>query len=333
MDGALSRPIRIGFLLVPQYSMIAFAAALEPLRIANRMADRPLYEWTLYSRDGGAVAASNGVETACSAAFAGARGLDMAIVCAGLDVQSHDHGELTSVLRRMNALGTALGAVCTGTYVLALAGLLGGHRTTIHWENRPSLMSRFPDLDITSDLFVIDRRRYTCAGGTAAADMMLSLILQDHGADIAFAVAEQMIHHRIREPGEGQRVDLRTRLGIANSKLVNVVALMERTIEKPLTSAELAASVNISPRQLERLFLKHLGRSPTRHYLSIRLEQARFLLRQTSMPVLSIALACGFVSASHFSQSYAEWYGRSPSVERGKPPSARSRALAATFEG
>jgi AraC family transcriptional regulator, glycine betaine-responsive activator len=316
----------IGFLLVPQFSMIAFTSAIEPLRLANRAAGKPLYAWRLFSRDGGPVRASNGVEITVDGAYADARGVNAAIVCAGLDVQTFDHRELMAILRRLSSFGAAIGAVCTGTYVLAKAGLLDGYQSTIHWENYSGLISEFPRLNVSQELFEIDRKRFTCAGGTAAVDMMLSVIMRDHGHELASHVTDQLIHHRIREASERQRMDLRARLGVAHPKLLAVVALMEEHVEEPLSCPELAERAGLSTRQLERVFCKYLGHSPTKHYLSIRLEHARYLLQQTSMPILSVGLSCGFVSASHFSKSYNEYFGRTPSAER-KGGQTAARAL------
>jgi len=226
------------------------------------------------------------------------------------------HRDLIATVRRLASFGSGLGAVCTGTYVLAKAGLLNGYQSTIHWENLPAMMADFPDLDVTEELFEIDRNRFTCAGGTAAIDMMLSIIAQDYDRDLAAHVTDLMVYHRIRDGHETQRMDLRSRLGVSHPKLLAVIKRMEETVENPTTCAELARQAGVSPRQLERLFAKYLGHSPTRHYLSVRLERARFLLLQTSMPILSVAMACGFVSASHFSKSYSEHFGCTPSAER-----------------
>ncbi len=200
--------------------------------------------------------------------------------------------------------------------MLAKAGLLDGYRATIHWENQASLACEHDGLEIGSDLFEIDRNRFTCAGGTAAADMMLSLIVRDHGADIAADVADQLIHHRIRESGERQRMDLRMRLGVAHPKLLHVVGLMEKTFAEPLGSQDLAKSVHLSKRQLERLFPEVsrplAGQALPAHPPGAR----RHLIRQTAMPLLSIAIECGFTSASHFSKSYVDHFGRPPSTER-----------------
>ncbi|MGI9523994.1 MAG: GlxA family transcriptional regulator [Hyphomicrobiaceae bacterium] len=306
----------IGLMLVPNFSLIAFTSLVEPLRLANRCAGRPLFSWRILSRDGEPVRASNGVSVSVDGTFRSAERLSAAIVCSGEEVPHIDHRDLNSVLRRLASFGCSLGAVCTGTYVLAKAGLLNGYRATIHWEDYPSLVSDFPDLQISKELFEIDRNRFTCAGGTAAIDMMLAIVSQEQGSALAAQVTDVLVHHRMREGGERQRMDLRSRLGVAHPKLLSVVQRMEETVDSPVSCSELARSEGISTRQLERLFSKYIGHSPTRHYLTVRLERARFLLVQTSMPILSVAMACGFVSASHFSKSYHEHFQRTPSAER-----------------
>ncbi len=321
------KAITVGFMLVERFSMIAFSSAIEALRLANRAAGRDLYRYSLWSEDGTKCTASNGIEIKVSGRFGEVQDFDMLIVCGGLDIQKADHRALHAALRRASARGSAIGAVCTGTYVLAKAGLLDGYRATIHWENLPGLMSEHEGLEIGSDLFEIDRNRFTCAGGTAAADMMLSLIMREHGPTVASYVADQLIHHRIRDSCERQRMDLRMRLGVAHPKLLKVVGLMEASLAEPLGSQELAEAVHLSTRQLERLFLKYLGRSPAKHYLRIRLEHARDLIRQTAMPLLSVAMECGFTSASHFSKAYLDCFGQPPSAER-KVVQARALAQA-----
>ena len=306
----------VGLMLVPDFSMMAFTSLVEPMRIANRSSGKVLYRWHVLSQDGEPVEASNGLRVLADGTYRSADRLSATIVCAGERVPRYDHRELIAVLRRMSLFGSAIGAACTGTYVLAKAGLINEHRATIHWEDYPSLMSDFPELDISQQLFEIDRNRFTCAGGTAAIDMMLALIARDHGVELAAQVTDILVHHRMRESSERQRMDLRSRLGVAHPKLLSVVKRMEETVDSPISCAELARQEGISTRQLERLFSKYLGHSPTRHYLAVRLERARFLLLQTSMPILSVAMACGFVSASHFSKSYHEFFRRTPSAER-----------------
>lgn len=328
--GKADRHRVIGFLLVPNFSMIAFTSAIEPLRLANRAAGRALYSWRLYAPDGRFVVASNGIEIAVDGSYGAARDIHLALVVAGIDVESHPSKPLIAALRRLATFGVGLGAACTGSYVLAKAGLLDGYQATIHWENHQSLTTDFPDLEISSELFEIDRNRYTCAGGTAAIDMMLSLIASDHGPDLARAVTDQLIHHRIREGSERQRMDLRTRLGVAHPKLLAVVAEMEDAIEQPLSCVTLARRAGLSTRQLERLFAKYLQTSPTRYYITVRLERAQGLLQKTSLSVLAVAIATGFASASHFSKSYSECFGHTPSAERRSRGAQRPSELVAS---
>ena len=319
----------IGFLLVPQFSMIAFTSAIEPLRLANRASGRALYAWRILSQTGEPVPASNGVSVTVDQRLSAAQDIDIVLVCAGIDVQAFDHRETIATLRRMSSFGSALGALCTGTYVLAKGGLLDGYRCTIHWENHAGLTAAFPELQVSQELYEIDRNRMTCAGGTAALDMMLSVIARDHGPALAAQASDQLIHHRIRNANEFQRMDLRQRLLVAHPKLLASVALMERTLEQPLTCSEIARQVGLSSRQLERLFLKYLKLSPAQHYLDLRLEQARHLLRQTSLPVLSVALSFGFVSASHFSDRYSSHFGYTPSAERSlRTPASNAPSVA-----
>jgi transcriptional regulator GlxA family with amidase domain len=309
-------PEIFGFLLIPQFSMLAFTSAVEPLRSANRLAGRRLYEWQLIAEDGRPVASSSGIEVVPHADLDQVARLAHLIVVAGIDAHRYENRKVLSTLRRLARGGCSVGAVSTGTYLLARAGLLKGYRATIHWENLASFREEFLDLEITSELYEIDRDRVTCSGGTAALDLMLSLIGRTHGRALATQVAEQFLHERIRDTRDPQRMTLRNRLDISHPKLLTVAAEMEANLEEPLARAELARRADLSSRQLERLFRKYLGRTPTRYYLELRLDRARLLLTQTSLSVLDVALACGFVSASHFSKCYREHYKKTPREER-----------------
>ena len=316
----------LGLVLVPDFSMIAFTSLIEPLRLANRVSHQQLYDWKIYSIDGKPVTASNGIRLEADGSIGDIGPMPNVVVCGGIDIQRQDHSLLVAKLRRLAFYGVSIGAVCTGSYVLAKAGLLEGYRCTIHWENHQSLREEFPSLEVTDELFEIDRNRFTCAGGTAAIDMMLSMISNRCGQDVAASVTDELIHHRMRNANERQRMELRARLGVANQRVLAVVATMEQNIEEPLSCSELATHVGFSARQLERLFQKYIGQAPTRYYLGLRLERARHLLLQTSMPILSVALACGFVSASHFSKCYSEHFKRTPSEERFGPRQRNRRA-------
>jgi transcriptional regulator GlxA family with amidase domain len=219
-------------------------------------------------------------------------------------------------LRRLDRQGLVIGGVSLGSYLLARAGLLAGYRSTVHWENLAAFAEEFPDLEVTNELFEIDRNRFTCSGGIAALDLMLDLIARQHGRDLAKAVSEQFIQERIRDRHDRQRMALPARLGVRHPKLLEVVRRMEESAEEPIARARLAAGVGLSSRQLERMFRRYLDRTPTRYYLELRLARARLLLLQTELPVLEVALACGFVSASHFSKCYRDVYGCTPRDQR-----------------
>lgn len=311
------RPERFVFLLLENFTLIAFAGAIEPLRLANRMSGQTLYEWQVVSETAGPVTASNGVAVNVD------RGLEelgrdaVIIVVGGLKVKQATTRPVLTWLRREARRGLAIGALCTGAYVVAEAGLLDGRRCTIHWENRDSFEEDFPEIDLAQNIYVIDRDRYTAAGGAASIDLMLKLIATRHGTELANLVADQMIHTSIRSDRDEQRLSIPTRIGVRHPKLAIVIHQMEGHIEDPVSPAVLAEGVGMSTRQLERLFRRYLNRSPKRYYMELRLSKARNLLMQTDMSVINVALACGFASPSHFSKCYRALYKTTPYRERG----------------
>lgn len=318
------RPERYVFLLLENFTLIAFAGAIEPLRLANRMAERRLYEWEVVSGSGGPVAASNGVVVEVDGGLGEVGREATILVVGGLNVKAATTRPVLTWLRREARKGLALGALCTGAQALAEAGLLDGRRCTIHWENRDSFEEDFPEVALTQNIFVIDRDRYTAAGGAASTDLMLKLIARRHGAELANLVADQMIHTAIRSDKDAQRLSIPTRIGVRHPKLATVIHRMEEHIEDPVSPVTLAADVGLSTRQLERLFRRYLDRSPKRYYMELRLAKARNLLLQTDMSVINVALACGFTSPSHFSKCYRLLYQTTPYRERGasEAPSA-----------
>jgi transcriptional regulator GlxA family with amidase domain len=311
------------FFLVNDFTMVAFATALEPLRIANRMLGYEAYQWRLASVDGKPVEASNGVLCSVDTSLDEERrkmsGQDrpsMVVVCSGINVEEYGSKTIYAWLREEYNRGVAIGGLCTGAYILAAAGLLSNRRCAIHWENLPGFAEAFPKANVFADLFEVDQNIYTCAGGTAALDLMLKLIGDDFDDGLVNRVCEQVLTDRVRSPTDRQRLPLRARLGVQNSKVLTIIELMEANLSEPLSLIEIADHVGLSRRQIERLFRQEMGRSPARYYLEIRLDRARHLLIQSLLPVVEVAVACGFVSASHFSKCYRELYARSPQQER-----------------
>ncbi|MCC6305613.1 MAG: GlxA family transcriptional regulator [Rhodobacteraceae bacterium] len=310
-------PKRFVFLLLERFTMLAFAGALEPLRIANRVAGRTLYRWCLAGEGGAVAVASNGVGFRLDMGLDETDRDDVILVCGGIDVQGATTRGVLNWLRREARRGRTVGGLCTGAHALARAGLLGGRRATIHWENHDSFAEEFEDVRLTKSIFVIDGNRITTAGGIASIDLMLKLIARDHGEELASTVADQLIYSSIRTDQDSQRLSIPTRIGVRHLKLAQVVQRMEHTIEEPVSPAVLAEDVGMSTRQLERLFRRYLNRSPKRYYMELRLQKARNLLMQTELSVINVALACGFTSPSHFSKCYRAHYGATPYRERG----------------
>ena len=313
------KPDHFGFLLVHNYSMIAFSQAIESLRMANRAAAKTLYSWSVYTIDGNSVKASNGLDIAADGCIDDAGEMKICFVCSGIDVADCWDKSLQFALRKLASRNhIILGALCTGSYLLARAGLLDGYKCTIHWENIASMREEFPKAQFSDDLFQIDRDRITCAGGQASLDMMMKVIGDAHGPKLAAHISEQFMCERIRSTEDRQRVPLHLHLGANQPKLTEAVTLMEANLEEPISLDELSSYVGISRRQLERLFQKHLNCVPTRYYLNLRLSRARLLLLQTSKSIVDIALACGFISAPHFSKCYRDMFGIPPRDERRK---------------
>ncbi|PTW59828.1 AraC family transcriptional regulator with amidase-like domain [Breoghania corrubedonensis] len=302
----------IGFLLIPRFSLIAFAAAIEPLRLANHLTGKRLYDWELLSRDGGSERASNGIAVGVGHSMADAPAFSALIVCAGIDGHWYDDRQVIAWLRRMATKSVPLGAICTASHILARAGLLGGYRCTVHWDSLASFSENYPEIVVTGDIFTVDRNRFTCAGGTAAADMMLHRIAARHGEDLAARVSEQMLHDKIRPAAMQQNAVIQQPLGIERQDLQAAIKLMLATIEQPLDLLTLAKRLGQSRRNVERLFRTYMNCSPGKYYLGLRLIRARQLLHQTSKTVQQVAVCCGFSSAAHFSRCYRDHYGVPP---------------------
>lgn len=309
-------PRSFGFVLVPEFSMMPFTAAIEPLRVANRMYGREIYSWKTLSRDGGPVRASNGAVVQADGMLRLVGLADAVVVCAGINAYNHLDPELAAQLRRASRQGALIGSVCSGSIVLADAGLLDGRRCTGHWEDLETLAENYPALDVTKSIYEFDGNRFTCSGGTAPLDLMLNFIAQDFGRDLAAQVADQMLHYSARQPAEPQRLDLSERTGVRNPRVLAVISAMEANLESPLPLAELADIAGLSLRQLERLFAAELGMRPGLYYRHLRLKRARHLVLQTGMSMMQVAVATGFSSATHFAKAYGAMHGVAPSKDR-----------------
>ncbi|WP_101066543.1 GlxA family transcriptional regulator [Roseovarius salinarum] len=311
-------PRRFVFVLLSDFTLLSFAAAVECLRIANRMAGAELYQWKVAGdSDDGIITCSAGSRFQLDMGLEELTRDDTVLLCGGGDIQRATTKRLLNWVRREARRGLRMGGLCTASYVLARAGLLDGKKATIHWENQDSFAEEFDEVELTKSVFTLDGNRMTTAGGTSSIDLMLKVIADDHGEKLANAVADQLIYSSIRTDQDTQRLSVPTRIGVRHPKLSQVIQMMEANIEEPISPALLAKQVGMSTRQLERLFRRYLSRSPKRYYMELRLQKARNLLMQTDMTVINVALACGFASPSHFSKCYRAHYNTTPYRERG----------------
>jgi len=318
----LEKPQRIGFLLIPNFSMMCLLSAVEPLRVANRFAGGEAYRWHFLSADGRPVRASNGMPIVTEASIDAEPDLPVTAVVASEAPLAGADPRIFPWLRRLHRQGRDLGAFDTATYLLAEAGLLSGRHVTLHWEVLDAFREAHPDVDARDVLFDVDGPIFTCSGGTAALDLVLHLIGEHHSHELAVSVSEQFMHHEVRAADVHQRMPADRRAGTHNRTLVQAVDVMERNAETPVGLADVAAACGLTKRQLDRLFATHLGEPPLRHYLNIRLERARHLLSQTDMPVSEIGFACGFGSSAYFSRAYRRRYGHPPRAERAQAAQA-----------
>ena len=319
----IKSPRRFVFVLMEHFTLLSFSSALDALRIANRMSGKKLYDWTFIGESEEFVSCSAGTQFKLDNPLIELHRDDTILLCGGTAIQDSTTKKLIGWLRREARRGLVIGGLCTAAYPMAKAGLLDEKKATIHWENQDSFAEEFLEVELTKTVFVCDGNRYTTAGGTSSIDLLLKIIADDHGEELANAVADQMIYSSIRTDQDTQRLSVPTRIGVRHPKLSKVIQMMEINIEEPISPSVLAKDVGMSTRQLERLFRRYLDRSPKRYYMELRLQKARNLLMQTDMSVINVALACGFASPSHFSKCYRAHYDTTPYRERGSHAAKR----------
>jgi AraC family transcriptional regulator, glycine betaine-responsive activator len=309
-------PERIGFLLIPGFSMLDFASATDVLGGANETLGRTAYQWQAISISGKQVEASNGIPIWVDVELGEVSRLDRLFICAEVEVKRGDNQAVHQWLRALERDECRLGAIGAGTYVLAKAELVRGRNCTIHWQLAPWLLEQFPNINLSKHVFESDRGLLTCCGGTAVVDMFVRMIASVHGREIADELSMELLVDRVRSQHDEQQSAPLAQLGSRPRKLQSAIRHMEATVETPLSPEWIASQVGVTTRHLQRLFRLHTGASPARFYMDLRLRRARLLLQQTRMPVLEVAVAVGFTSHSHFSKRYRERYGLTPVQQR-----------------
>lgn len=306
-----------GFVLLPNFALMSYASASEPLRAANLLAGRELYDIVPLSSGGVPVRSSGGVSVDCEDIAAHGNDMHTVFVCAGGSPADWATGEsLYAPLRRLSRLGVRIGGISSGAFVLAAAGLLENRDFTIHWEHAPAFREAFPQLRLRQARYVLDGDRVTCGGGVAPLDMMHALISERMGSHFARRVSDWYLHTAIAEPAAPQRGSAAERYGTHHPALLAALEKMEATVEQPLDRSAMARFAGVSPRHLDRLFSEQLGHGFLEKYREIRLEHGRRLVEQSPLSISEIAMATGFSSPGHFSTAYKAMFGKTPSQER-----------------
>ncbi|MBR9864385.1 MAG: GlxA family transcriptional regulator [Rhodobacteraceae bacterium] len=308
--------IRIGLLLIDQFSSLCITAMTGPFRSANRELGQETYVWDFVSLDDAPVAASDGLSVTPTLSIRNAVRFDYFFVCAGMEADPPQRATLNTALQRFSRQSDVFGALCIGSFMLARAGFLDGYQFTLHWENQPAFNEEFPELVVSPNLYVMDRDRWTGSGGLSSMDIALHIIASHSGTGVANAVGNQYQIDRIRSASVGQRPYSLHQYDTLPKPMQQAIAAMIANMETPLSIPLIANAAGKTVRSLERLFARYLDTSPARYYRKLRLEKVRQLLWHTNLSILEIALMTGFPSPSHLSRLYQAEFGLKPSADR-----------------
>lgn len=291
---------------------MSYSSAMEPLRAANLLAGRVLYDIRHIPVSGARSRSSSGAQIGANAFLGEQMDFDLILVVAGGALADSNNPRLTAWLRLLAQRDVLIGGVSGGPLILARAGIMEGRRMTVHWEHAPALARVSSRLVVERSLYVMDRDRLTCAGGAAALDMMHALITEHHGVEFARKISDWFLHTDIR-PGEGpQRSGIAAHYNVTEVAVIKAIEAMENHIADPLELAQIAVLCGLSSRQISRLFNKHLGISTVSFYRQMRLRKARDLLNDTGFTIQEIAMATGFANGAHLSQRFTDYFSQSP---------------------
>ncbi len=311
-----SKPCEIAILVVPRYSQLTLAALIEPLRMANTVADRQLYRWRVCSDGRKKVMSSSGFTLTIDDDISEIRKFDALFVVASYEVMKFTSSKITAFLRKSARGGAIIGGFDAAPYMLAAAGLLDGYRATTHWDDFEDFRDRYPRIDVVSERYVIDRKRITTSGSLPSFDFVLDFIRQHNGLMLAMNVSGNFLYDQARPGSDSQYMIAASLTNARHPKIAKVIKLMERTLRAPLSMAELAASVGLSERSLLRRFRSTLNIGPHQYYRTLRLDAGRRLLDNSDLSVTEVAIACGFDSRSAFTRAFKEAFGTPPSRHR-----------------
>ncbi|MBS3669606.1 GlxA family transcriptional regulator [Vreelandella boliviensis] len=310
---------RVAFVLLDHFSMMSFTGAVDALVTTNLMKSNTVYEVLVVAAQDRSVLSDLGIgieaDVALSAFDLNQYQVDTLIVCGGLRVRPQPVPILRTRLKQADSQGVVLGGLWNGAYFLAEAGLLSGYQCAYHPDGRAMMAEEFLDVSVSKRSFIVDRNRLSCAGASSSLSMMLEIVRSDCGNDVAWAVEEMLSCDKAIEAPDISTISV-DQNGTLPEALQTALQLMKNNIEEPLLMSEIAKWVNISRRQLERLFCHHVNASPSRYYMELRLTRARQLLQQSNKPIAEVAVATGFVSISHFRNCFYQLFEMTPTQFR-----------------
>ena len=315
----VKKKLSVAFVLSPDFTMLAFSAFIDTLRLAADDGDRsrPIHcEWTVLSHDMRPIRASCGIEVIPTSELVDPAGFDYIVMVGGLLPSLKLPSALNEYLKKAAALQIPLVGVCTGSFVLARLGLMKGRRSCVSWYVYGDFTGEFPDLEASCDeLFIDDTDRLTCAGGTSVAHLAAYLVERHCDKARAAKALRIMIEHAPLPSKTPQPQPLFTK-ETNDIRVRKAMLLIERHLSNPLSAEFIAQHVNVSVRHLERLFQTEIGMSPLAFAFKLRMNNAYNLLVTTQNPIIDIALECGFLSNSHFSRCFRSVHGRTPTQVR-----------------
>jgi AraC family transcriptional regulator, glycine betaine-responsive activator len=307
---------KIGVVLVEGYALISLAATVEPLRAANILSKGTLYEVTYISVAGDRAMSSAGVSIEAINIRQAPTDFDLVFLVAGGNPIQYENVELARYLKRLSRQNVPLGGISGAPAILARYGLMRHRRFTIHWEHFESLKEMSEDFNLEKSLYVIDRDRYTSAGGTATFDLLINIISKDHGRVLARQVSDWFMHTELRVSEAPQKAGLEQKYNIHHPAALAAVELMHNNLAERLSLEQIAGRAHISARQLNRIFVQTLNMSVMEFYRQISLDRAAQLLQQTVLPISEVALATGFSNASHFTKAFQVRFETTPKTMR-----------------
>jgi AraC family carnitine catabolism transcriptional activator len=318
MASNINNTITLVIFVTPHFNLATTTAFLDPFRAANYLIGESRFKWCFVSATGGDIPSSNGMSIA-TRSIEDAKGdePDIVVVSSSWSPERYQDGALIKALQRWARVGVKVGALDTGGFILAQAGLLRGKRATVHYEHIDAFIELFPNVTVTENLFVRDGSVFTCCGGIASVDLALNILKDLNSEGVANAVARYLFHHEVRGPEASQNPDLQEPLGQTTPNVVRrAIVLMETHLENPLSIPEICKKLNISQRHLGRLFKTYVRKTAVLYYRDIRLDRARGLVTQTELKLSEVAVSSGFSGQVHFSRAYHEQFGLSPKQDR-----------------